>query len=417
MRILVISPLFVPQADSEAFCGAKFVLALRETGADVVVISDPDHGEHRSTDSSAAWASLESATLAIRTKRNRNLLESASCALRYQTWAWARWNGAVVRAAKKLHCEIPFDLIVTRSLTWDACVAGYWIAKALHRPWIANQNDPWNLRKIGLRSVRPQNQAYQLLMDFWLRRCLRSATKITYPCARLAGYFARTGRVPHKASIIPHIGWERRSEPPPRQFTIVHAGKVGSDDCTGRSSLPLLRGLARFLRETPNAQANCQLIFVGPEDPMASKAGQELNLTDHVKSVGRVSYEESLRYVAKSAVCVLVEGELQEGIFLPSKLVDYIAARKPVLALSPRIGTVADLAAGQGILRADPDDIEGTAAHLEFLYERFQKGELSRCQPPESLIREFEPKTVVRLFLDLVEEVIDRRQSVRDFGV
>jgi hypothetical protein len=109
---------------------------------------------------------------------------------------------------------------------------------------------------------------------------------------------------------------------------------------------------------------------------------------------------------------VLVEGRFKEGIFLPSKLADYLVACKPVLALSPRVGTVADLATGQSVFRVDPDDAEGVAAHLGFLYERFRNGELETCAPPESLAEQFEPQFVARRFLDLAEEVISRSSSV-----
>jgi hypothetical protein len=44
---------------------------------------------------------------------------------------------------------------------------------------------------------------------------------------------------------------------------------------------------------------------------------------------GRVSYEESLAYIAKVAVGLLNEADLEEGIFLPPKLCDYLAARSP----------------------------------------------------------------------------------------
>jgi hypothetical protein len=124
--------------------------------------------------------------------------------------------------------------------------------------------------------------------------------------------------------------------------------------------------------------------------------------------VGRVSYEESLRFIGKASVCVLVEGQFQEGIFLPSKLVDYLAAFKPVLALSPRNGTVADFPAGCGIFRADPDDAEGVAAHIGFLYERFRLGDLGTLEPPESLVKQFEPQLIARRFLNIAEEVIGR---------
>jgi glycosyltransferase involved in cell wall biosynthesis len=413
LRILVISPSFPPQADSEAFCGAKWVSALQEAGVDVVVLTDSNVGEARAIDASPAWGALHSSTLSIGRPQNRELVRSVSCALRYQTWAWARWVDEIVRIAELIHNQSPFDLIVARSVPWKACVAAFWVAKKIRRPWIANLNDPWELWKFSSKPRCQPNRSDRVLMRFWLQRCLRSAAKVNYPCSRLAGYFARTGRVAHRASIIPHIGWVRQGSLCSGRFTLVHAGKLGANEATSRrSSLSLLRGLGLFFKRHPYAKRDCRLIFVGPEDATSVQAILDLNLSDQINSVGRVSYEESLRYIGQATVCVLVEGHFQEGIFLPSKLVDYLVARKPVLALSPRVGTVADLAAGQGVFRVDPDDVEGVASHLQFMYERFRRGELVKCEPPESLSREFEPRTVAGRFLNLMEEVLSSKACI-----
>ena len=70
--------------------------------------------------------------------------DALAAALRYQTIASARWVAAAVEAAERLHRVRPFDLVYSRSLPKEAHICGYWTARRLRLPWLANLNDPWD---------------------------------------------------------------------------------------------------------------------------------------------------------------------------------------------------------------------------------------------------------------------------------
>jgi hypothetical protein len=149
------------------------------------------------------------------------------------------------------------------------------------------------------------------------------------------------------------------------------------------------------------------LVFVGPDDPETAREIAARNLSANVIWTGPVNYEDSLNYVADSAVCVLVEGDFTEGIFLPSKLCDYITARKPVLAFSPEIGTVADMAREGGIRCVKPKDSMGAADALEELFDAFSQSRLHLYRPPETLAQRFEGRRVIQDFLTAVAHLTD----------
>jgi glycosyltransferase involved in cell wall biosynthesis len=186
------------------------------------------------------------------------------------------------------------------------------------------------------------------------------------------------------------------------EFLIVHAGRLGVHDLTGRSAVSLLEGLKELFRIRPAARSRTRLLFVGPEDSETLHHAGSEEVREHVSSTGLVSYEGSLDYIAQASVCVLVEGDVREGVFLPSKLCDYIAARKPVLALSPGVGTVADLAAEGGVRRVHPKDAAAVAAALAELFDAFVESRLDSYAPSTSLARRFEGKRVIDDFLTSV---------------
>ena len=409
IRILCITATFVPRGTSETFCGAKMVAALRKVGADVQVICDREYLNEPGAllDNSSYWSSLESVTHPLDATKSRSGLKALYYAVRYRAYKFhPRWISALVRHARALHRQKPFDLVYSRSPVTRSHVAGYWAKRALDVPWVANINDPWELHLFPDSPPRKVSSLYAAISNYWLGKTLRSADLVTYPSARLGHFTERLAGVKHNRAVIPHVG--QAVEPASDEdgvFRLVHAGKLTAGSRTERSSSGLLRGLSRFLEARPEARANTQLVLAGPEDENSRQLLIELGLEEIVRPVGRKSYEESLRLVSSATICVLVEARMKEGIYLPSKFADYIVARKPVLALSPSNGTIADAADG-GVIRLDCDDEEGIAAAIEKYYVYFLNGSLADHVPSEETVRSYEGHVLAEKFLKEAQRLL-----------
>ena len=207
-------------------------------------------------------------------------------------------------------------------------------------------------------------------------------------------------------AVLPHVaGRTSISVEPPDRFTLLHAGAF----YVGRTADTILKGFALAVERDRRLLKSVQLLFVGWGDDKIKEATTELGLVGTVKCTGCVSYEESLRYIASANVCVLVDNAVREGVYLPSKLVDYLSARKPVLALSPAVGTVNDLAREGGILRVDLDDTEGVARAIQQLWDAFQQHRLHDYAPPEALSEKFDIKVVGQAFDELLNRHVRQR--------
>jgi glycosyltransferase involved in cell wall biosynthesis len=405
-RILCISPVFVPTADSEAFCGAKLVTELRKRDADVVVFSLDSKGTwQKILDDSDLWKPLKDITVKIPTPSNREILRSFLMGLKYRTIIYARWLEAVIGHAKLLHQKRSFDLIYSRSLPMEAHIAGYWIARVLRIPWFANINDPWDWHLYPDELRQYYRYYYTAFSNFWMRRTFRTASLITYPSDRLRDYHYRISGVEHKSGIIPHIGYKSvLQKTNSTKFCLVHAGKLSMR--SKRSSIGLLRGLSLFLRKYPEARSSVRMIFVGAGGNTTQSVLEELGLESIVECTGQVSYERSLEYIGSASVCILIEAKMAEGIFFPSKLADYIVAGKPVLALSPQFGVAADIAQHKGILRVDPDDEVSIGTAFARYYNVFMKKAMASLSPSSDLIRKFEADAVIDSFNGQIREVL-----------
>jgi len=413
LRVLCLSPFFAPLANAEAFCGSKVALHLLEAGVDLTVL-DVDYTGHKkfSVDPSTLWQPLEQITTSIPPDGGQPKYLSIPLGIRYGTPEWSRWIRAAVTTARRLHRERPFNVIYSRSLPNVAHLAAYWIAREIGRPWVANFNDPWDLEGAHLlpqdREKRKRTLALRV-SEFWLRRVMQTADVVTFPCARLRDYHLRLASPRGECVVVPHIGSRAPGETTPGQFHLVHAGNLGAGESTRRNTtIELLKALRSFLDRSPAAQKNCRLVLVGPEDRPTLALAQEMGLSPYVSCTGRLSYQASLERIASATVCLLVEGNMPEGIFLPSKFPDYIRAGKPVIALSPSEGTIADLGSERGVTQvsvANPAAIEAAIARH---YEAFARGQLASLEPSRELAQHYDGTRIGQQLAGLFAGLIAR---------
>jgi glycosyltransferase involved in cell wall biosynthesis len=229
---------------------------------------------------------------------------------------------------------------------------------------------------------------------------------------RLKNFHRRMAKTDHAADIIPHIGGRpaTTSRTADRHFRLVHAGKLLAAD--GRFGKTILLGLKSFLATSAAARAETKLVLVGPGDPEMTSMISEMGLEHNVEFIGRVSYEESLRHVESASVCVLIEARMPEGIFFASKLSDYLAQGKPVLAISPAIGTAEDLAKLGELMRVDQEP-EAVRNAIALLYAEYKDGRISSRGPSKELQAEMQQTAIGAKFVKICETLIAGRTGSR----
>jgi hypothetical protein len=98
----------------------------------------------------------------------------------------------------------------------------------------------------------------------------------------------------------------------------------------------------------------------------------------------------------------VIEAPCVEGIFFPSKFVDFVQTGRPILGISPINGTLADILSryGGGIL-ADCHSPEAVANAIRILYEEWRAGELDEKYGSSGLFDLFSEKTVLGQYMEL----------------
>ena len=288
-----------------------------------------------------------------------------------------RWAVPAFETIKRLLSKTKYDLILSRAIPDSGHLPAMMIHQKTGIPWIANWNDaqPWNMMPPPYGQGR---QSKMLLREIiYYKKIIKSCSWHTFPCERLRKYMiSYLPEIAQKSSIIPHIALsDNCNEAIQHQgFSLCYAGSLRN-----RSPEILLEGFKRFV-ERRNDLNSLSLRFLADPADEVIRITKEKGLEKFVSIEDTQPYEKMPDVLATADVLVIIEAPLDEGIFLPAKFVDYVQTGRPILALSPVVGTLNDILTNHGGgLVVDSQAPEAVAHAIDILYSHWIKGTL-RCR-------------------------------------
>lgn len=166
-----------------------------------------------------------------------------------------------------------------------------------------------------------------------------------------------------------------------------------------------LEGVEQFRRKA-GRDGRIAVRFVGRVPDSVTAWVHAGRFGETVTLEGPGSYEEALQVMAASDVLVLIEAACEEGIFLPSKFVDYVQTGRPILALSPQVGTVNDiLSAYGGGIAVDCRSPEAVADAIASMYDHWRAGTLEATFGSGRLLGLFGADLVLGRYLELFRRI------------
>lgn len=180
-------------------------------------------------------------------------------------------------------------------------------------------------------------------------------------------------------------------------------GYFGNFDLRGhRNPATFLRSLAGFLAEHPEAREKTRFVFHGDWLPHHDELLDDLNLRDVSHLHVTVAFNEYLEKVRTSPILLLVAAA-EHNLFMPSKVVEYLGAGRPVLAFVPQDSEVAGVLrqAGMADFICEVADVDQGILTIERLWQRYLANDLS----PESMkTEEWSSTRQIPRYLDLLRE-------------
>ena len=183
------------------------------------------------------------------------------------------------------------------------------------------------------------------------------------------------------------------------EFQIVY---FGTFDWRGyRSPQTFLQSLSQFLQQRPEARPHTKFLFYGNWLPEHNAFLEDLHLQDVARIQPSIPYEQYLQVLKRSPILLLVVSPAH-NLFMPSKIVDYFGAGRPIIAFVPRESEMRQVMeqAGMADYACDEFDAAAGAAALERLWRRYRAGELA---PQTDKTGFWSSETQIPRYLELVQ--------------
>jgi glycosyltransferase involved in cell wall biosynthesis len=122
---------------------------------------------------------------------------------------------------------------------------------------------------------------------------------------------------------------------------------------------------------------------------------------------GSVPYQESLSVMQGADVLVVIDADIPGSVFLPSKLIDYIGAGRPILGITPLDSATARVIKESGGWVVPPKDTEAFARTFLAILDHYRKGTLDRFRPSPQVQEKYAIRKHAGAVAGLIETTIE----------
>lgn len=192
------------------------------------------------------------------------------------------------------------------------------------------------------------------------------------------------------------------------KFTITHTGNLYPGK---QSPEPLFAALQELIARGVMDAGNVEVRFYGAEVGWIDKQAERYGLTEIVKQFGIVSQEAALKMQRESQVLLLVKwDDPEERGTYTAKIYEYLAARRPVLAIGGYEDVINELLneTGAGTCAATTEEIKGVLIEL---YRDYQAAGRASYNGVEDKINKYSRREMARNFALVLDRVSKQRTT------
>lgn len=311
------------------------------------------------------------------------------------------WLPGALAEAQRALAEEPADVVVSFAQPWTDHLVGLRLHRDTGLPWVAHFSDPWvdspylTTSAWARRTAADHERAViaEATRVVFVNRYTQDRVMAKYP----AGWMARArvvtqGFEPLDVAPAPRAGGALR---------LVYTGRFYDGIRTPDTFLEALASIERVRPLTGRLVVE----FIGGDMAPYARRATELRLDGVVSFAGRVD-PAAARARAAVADALLIIDAPSDGpsLFLPSKLVDYLPLRKPLLGVTPGEGPSAELLGALGYPVVAPHDVTGIAVAIERLVDAYAAGRLGPTPQHDQVSRAYDINETTRAFARILDE-------------
>ncbi|WP_435189553.1 hypothetical protein ACMAZA_01950 [Pseudothioglobus sp. nBUS_23] len=375
-KILLLTYAFPPLQSSESFLSIKALAKIENIDIDILTIDarkigyDLDSSLDTYTNKYFGEIYRVSPSRFISTKLFKFLRYVPSFPDRFRFF-----NSRLLKKANEIGIE-NYDSILSWS-TWHSIHLVAASIKKRHPSirWVAHLSDPWADNPFLTRFF-----GYKASQYFLEKKALSSADAINFTTNSIRllvmkkypkSWINKTFVTPHSFdnSLYPRNVSPKKNN---GSFVINYLGNFYGP----RNPKNLVKALIQIHNEDKDLLSNVVFRFVGKWIGNENWLSTITELPDGlIQTSPPISYKDSLNEMAQSDLLLILDAPFESSVFFPSKLVDYIGARKPIFAITPK-GSCYDILKEVGGILASPQSVDSIKDGIIEAITKLKKGEL-----------------------------------------
>jgi Glycosyl transferase 4-like domain len=322
------------------------------------------------------------------------------------------WKPSVLRALNDNGGQSDFKaaVIVTFGSPMSDHLIGLELKARYGIPWIAHFSDPWI--ENPFKSYNWFTKSLNVSLE---RKVVEAADRLVYTSQETADIVLRKfpENIKSKARILPHAFDARlyqQSATSNSQITIRYLGDLYGS----RTPAPLFRALQKIVASAPALLKDVCFEFVGSiADFRLTDIGYDQLPEGMIVFRPTVDYLTSLSLMSSADGLLVIDAPAETSVFLPSKLIDYIGAGRPVLGITPP-GTASKLITALGGWVADPTDAKDTESEvLSFIsFLRHNRIGARETWGEPTVRQRFDAAMVAGNFGEMIDELVPLKEEV-----
>lgn len=226
----------------------------------------------------------------------------------------------------------PPDIIYSRSYPLSSTIMAYKLKCHFNVPWFLHLSDPWSWSP--LHSYTKNEKAWH---KKWESECFSKADKIGLTSKMtIRKYCEEYPMFRDKFELCPNVMDDDHINKLAHQFAsklrIVYTGGLALE----RSAKPFLKALEELSFEIQGLSDKLEILFAGPMDRINKRVFEESRL-QFVRHLGMLNFEEVKQLQVRSDMLLVIDNEIKDlsnAVFFPSKILDYLAAGKRIMAIT-----------------------------------------------------------------------------------
>lgn len=291
--------------------------------------------------------------------------------------------------------------IFSSSLPNTTHLIAHRLSRDLQIPWVAEFRDLWTQNHL-LKRAPPLRWIERGLE----RRVIRRANALVTVSPPLARQLETFHRKP--VYVVPN-GFDESelragAYPQNNAFTITHTGMIYPGK---RDPQPLFHALAELLQDGMLSDQEVRVSFYGRKlEHLERLLDRYPKIASMISLVGEVSHQEAIRQQRNSTILFLLEwtDPRAKGVYT-GKVFEYLAARRPILAVGPKNGVIEELLneTKAGVLVSTASEVKKVLA--EWLEAWREKGSIP-FQGDEQLLKQHTWENRAGKLADVLERVV-----------